>query len=332
MRPVVPAVRRAASQDAFILRGAVTEACSSPFPALVSHRVAAPGRAVVCEDQMKLIPSPATLPSLVLLHATMALHASADNYAVATRDYHPGTGTPAGYDIPSAITGAPSRETPGEYGGPVDPFSAPWQPSQLLAVGAGGSVTASFNPPILDLASHPFGIDFMVFTSAAFIIANGDYSGGGITDGTLFGDNQGSTRVLVSPDDTHFYVLDPALAPTVDGYFPSDGAGDFSTPVNPALGGSDFAGLTLDGIRSKYGGSAGGTGYDIAWARDESGKPVVLDQVKSVRIDVLSGRADIDGFSVVPEPGVTALGLAGIATCSGRRLFRRISLLPSSLR
>jgi hypothetical protein len=57
-------------------------------------------------------------------------------------------------------------------------------------VGAGGALTLHLNHPIYHDRPHPFGCDFIVFGNAGFSITNGDYSGGGITDGSLFGTNQ----------------------------------------------------------------------------------------------------------------------------------------------
>ncbi len=109
----------------------------------------------------------------------------------------------------------------------------------------------------------------------------------------------------------HFYTLDPTKAPNADGLFPTDSSGNFLTPVNPALTAADFAGKDLAGIRALYNGSGGGTGYDLAWAQDSSGNSVLLSSVDFVRVDVLSGTAYLDAFSVVPEPSVWAL--AGLA-------------------
>src|SRR5690606_9171040 len=84
---------------------------------------------------------------------------SAANYATAVINYQPGTDAAPGYDQPGSILGEPSRFTPGEFGGPVDPFSAPWQPEQLLSLGAGGSVTIQFDQPVFDHPDNPFGLD-----------------------------------------------------------------------------------------------------------------------------------------------------------------------------
>lgn len=267
---------------------------------------------------MKLIPSPVTLATFVA--ASLALPSiQAANHAAWVIDYQPGTGVPDSYRASSAVIGAPSRETPGEFGGPVDPFSAPWKPEQLLSLGAGGSLTVRFLAPVFDLATNPFGLDFSIFASSAFVITNGDYTGGGITDGSLFGDNPGSTRVSISADGLTFFTLDPSHAPLVDGLFPTDGQGKFEIPIDPGLTGNDFSGLTLDGIRAKYAGSAGGTGYDIAWARQSDGTSVQLDRIEFVRVDVLTGRADIDAFSAVPEPTTLTLTTVGTVLLALRR-------------
>jgi hypothetical protein len=106
----------------------------------------------------------------------------------------------------------------------------------------------------------------------------------------------------------------------VDGLFPTDGSGTFGLPVNPALSQSDFANLTFTQLRALYGGSAGGTGYDLDWALDSNNQPVNLSSITEIRVDVLSGRSEIDGFAaVVPEPATCTLALAGLALLWRRR-------------
>lgn len=241
----------------------------------------------------------------------LASSTQATGFADGVLQYQPGSGVPAGYTNVSAALVEPSRFTGGAFPGPVDPFSPPYLADQVVSIGAGGSITLRFDSPIPNDPSHPFGLDFIVFGNAGFIITNGDFTGGGITDGSMFGANDGATRVLVSNDGATFYELAPSLAPVLDGPFPTDGAGDFRLPVNPALDAASFAGKDLSGIRSLYGGSAGGTAYDLSWARDSQGQPVLLQSASHVRIEVLSGVAEIDGVSVVPEPAVWALLLAG---------------------
>jgi hypothetical protein len=233
--------------------------------------------------------------------------------------YNPGSGFTTGYTNSIAALGSPSRQTVDPdplFGGtyPVDPFSPPYLSTQLVSLGAGGSLTVRLSTPAVNDPAHPWGVDFILFGNSGFAITNGDFSGGGITDGSLFGNNNGATRVSVSLDNVTYYTLNPALAPAVDGLFPTDGSGDFLKPVNPALVNNEFAGKDLAGIRGLYGGSGGGTGFDIGWARDPNGNTVNLSPVNFIRVDVLSGKSEIDGFAAVPEPATWALGavFAGI--------------------
>ena len=208
--------------------------------------------------------------------------ARATQFAAEVVSYKSGTGyatdwsTGAGFTNKDAIIGAPARETPGEWGGPITPFSPPYLLNQILSIGAGGEVTLKFARPIRDEPLNPFGLDFLVFGGAGFTITNGDFSGGGITDGTLFGRADGETRLSVSADGEAWFVLDPKQAPTFDAYHPTDGAGDFALPVNPALAKGDFDGGGLAKFTELYAGSGGGTGYDIAWAVDINSKPATL--------------------------------------------------------
>ena len=232
--------------------------------------------------------------------------AQTTQFAAEVVSYKPGTGfatdwsTGAGYTNKDAILGPPARETPGDWGGPVTPFSPPYRLDQVLSIGEGGEVTLKFARPIRDEPLNPFGLDFIVFGGAGFTITNGDFSGGGITDGTLFGQADGETRVSVSADGEAWFVLDPKQAPAFDGYWPGDGAGDFGLPVNPALAKGDFVDGGLAKFTELYAGSGGGTGYDLGWAVDADGQSVALGQAPFIRLEVLSGKAEVDAVSDVP--------------------------------
>jgi hypothetical protein len=225
-------------------------------------------------------------------------------YADSVVSYTSGTGVNASYTDPTRALGSPTV-----YNGyqNTDPFNPAYQSTDLVSVGAGGSLTLAFNSPILNDPTHPFGLDFIIFGNTGFVE---DFSTR-TTDGSLFGNNTGTTRVWVSADNLTYYELDPTRAPTVDGLFPTDAAGAFSQPVNPALTSSSFAGLDLAGIRTLYHGSGGGTGYDISWAEDSGGHSVFLPSISYVRVDVLSGKSEIDAVAAVPEPGSLAIALAG---------------------
>ena len=252
--------------------------------------------------------------ALVLAGTLFVPTIASAQFADAVVSYTSGTGFQSGFNTPAAALGEPSRVTPGMFGGPVDPFNPAYLSSQLVSLGSGGSLTVQFNSPILNSPGHAFGLDFNIFGNAGFIITNGDYSGGGITDGTLFGADATATRVSVSADGVNFFTLNPALAPIVDGLFPTDGSGDFGLSVNPALNASSFAGADLTAIRSLYNGSGGGMGFDISWAQDGVGNSVSLSSINYVRVDVLGGNAEIDGFAVVPEPTTLSFSVLAVAT------------------
>jgi hypothetical protein len=241
-------------------------------------------------------------------------------FADSVHDYTQGSGVLAGYNDPTAALGAPSTETVDPiYGNsPVDPFDAPYLSSQIAGVGTGGSLTLQFNTPIQNNPQNPYGMDFIIFGHAGFVE---DFSSGTAVDGSLYTGGTSDVRVSVSADGSTFYMLNPALAPQVDGLFPTDGSGNPFLPVNPALTAADFAGQDLAGIRALYNGSAGGAGFSLAWAIDSNGQSVSLSSVDYVRLTVLNDgtAAYIDAISVVPEPATWTLAFTG----AGVFLLRR---------
>ena len=282
---------------------------------------------------------PGPLPGSIRTHLRPATSAAAAmfvavglqaQYATAVVDYRAGTGFSPGYTNAAAALGMPSRSTPGDFGGPVDPFAPPYTRDQLVSIGTGGSLTLRWDTPLRNAPGNPYGLDFTVFGSTGFLMTN-DFDanwtpiGTPATDGSLFNPNTGTQRISVSQDGKTWFVLDPARSPKVDHYYPTDGSGDFAIPMSTSLQPAEFSGKTLEQIRALYRGSAGGTSFDLEWALDANGKAASLTEASYVRIEVLSGKADIDGLSVVgmvPEP--PAWSLMALAT-AGVLLKRRFS-------
>ncbi len=267
------------------------------------------------------------VPALALASVLSFPALGVAQFASSVVSYNSGVGFQPGYTTASSALGEPARVTPGLYGGPVDPFTPAYLASQVVSLGAGGSLTVQFSSPIMNNPANAFGRDFNIFGNAGFIVTNAtdlnwNYIGTPATDGSLFGQNPGVTRVSVSADGINFFTLNPALAPTVDNLFPTDGSGDFSLPVNPALTAASFAGKTLADIRALYNGAGGGAGYDISWAQDGLGQSVSLTSINFVRVDVLSGKSEIGGFVAVPEPTVISFALLGVVTLALRRQRR----------
>jgi len=243
--------------------------------------------------------------ALAIASLLVFVHVTHGQFANAVLSYDRGTGFAANFTNANTALGAP---TPGSA---VTPFAPPFSTSQLVSIGTGGSLTLQVETPIVNDPAHLFGIDFLIFGNSFFVITNGSGSSA-ITSGGIFSSSI-STRVEVSSDGASWFMLDPSLAPTVGTLFPTEGLGNPHTPVNPALTGADFSGLNLSGVRSLYNGSAGGAGFDLSWARDSSGNEVVFESVNYVRIDVLSGRTQIDAIAVVPEPLIWSLVAIGTA-------------------
>ena len=241
---------------------------------------------------------------LVLAAASVVLNSNAASlYAGKIISYDLGAGYSVNFTHPETALGEPARVNP--FGEDTDPFNPPYGTNQIVSIGAGGSLVVQFKKPILN---HPRNIDrrdFTIFGNSGFIITNEfdlstfNWLGVPATDGSLFGESTGETRVSVSFDGRHFFTLNSALAPVVDGFPPTDGAGDFGIPVDPKLSAENFAGATINDIRSLYDGSGGGASYDISWAQDAKGSRVWLPIIRFVRIDVISGKAEVDGFAAV---------------------------------
>jgi hypothetical protein len=273
-----------------------------------------------------------TVLALASVSFSFNLHAAA--FADAIVAYEPGTGfatefgSGLGYTNAAAALGQPNRDT---GFGPVQPFNPPFERSELVSLGTNGFIVARFDTPVLNSAANSFGLDFFIYGSAGFIDV--DFPNGRTDESaSTFGHNLGLTRVSVSADNLTYYELNPAFAPVVDGLWPTDGSGQFGLPVDPALDRAAFANKTFDEIRQLYAGSAGGTGYDLAWAWDGQAA-VALESVRYVRVDVLSGRAEIDGFAAVPEPSVSVLAVLGLAVAwatkrrTGARTLVRFGVL-----
>src|SRR5262249_19418512 len=233
--------------------------------------------------------------------ATATIVASFTSHATGFADavvaYDPGTGFASGFTNASSALGAPSRA--------ANPFNPPYHTDDIVSIGAKGFLSLHMGSPIVHSEASQYGSDFQIFGNSFFVITNGNYSGGGITDGSVYGIGA-STSIKVSADGVSWYTLNPALAPNLGGLFPTDGAGDPELPANPALMGRDFAALGLSGIRSLYGGSAGGTGFNLAWAQDTNGNYVSLPIVRFIRVNVLSGRVQVDAVSTT-RPSTTVI-------------------------
>lgn len=254
---------------------------------------------------------------MALLAALMAMEAMGemlpiDPFADRVLEFHPGDGfavdfeTGIGFTNTTAALGAPSKIIEGEFGGAITPFAPPFLQSQLLSIGEGGMAIFEFDPPLFNHPANPFGLDFILYGNSGFVITNGNFTGGGITSGNLFGQNTGATRISVSADGESYFELDSTKTPLVDSFYPTDGAGQAGIPVALYIPSNAFASANLEKIRSLYKGSAGGSGYDLDWARRADGTSMKMIQARFIKIEVLEGKSEIDALSAVLPMGGNA--------------------------
>jgi hypothetical protein len=275
-----------------------------------------PNRSTLSWSKLERTMKRAMIAGLALASVIHNAELRAAAYATSVVDYQAGvlSGAVSGYTTPGSALGAPATFNPAyppftPNPTPITPFDGPYTSDQLVAVGEGGSLTVHFAEPIRNQAANPYGLDFIIYGGMA--LTDLDYPNG-LSDGTVFGNLGGVTRISVSQDGATFYPLNPSLAPLTEAGLPTDSAGAFGVPANPALTPAAFAGKTLAEIRTMYAGSAGGASYDIGWAQDGLGQSVSLAEVNYVRVDVLTGQTKIDGLAAVPEPATWAIGLAGL--------------------
>jgi hypothetical protein len=261
------------------------------------------------------------LATLLALGTSMSVRA-ADPYADNVVAYTEGTGvgndfvTGDAFNDSSVALGQPTRFTSDilNFGGPVHPFNSPFRANEVVSIGEGGSLTVSFDEPVIDDPLNPFGIDLLVFGNSFYFLS--PYASDGVASGAA---TEGG-KVEVSADGVIFHEITGVGA---DGIFPTLGFLDVTDPLSssPGLVPSDFTkpvdpnfdpnGLTLSQIVTGFDGSGGGVGIDLA--------ATGLSAISYVRVSNLAGSGvtpEIDGFAdvqAVPEPSTLVLaGLLGI--------------------
>ena len=186
----------------------------------------------------------------------------------------------------------------------------------------GGQIVMAFDEPIVNNANdggaYNWGVDFIVHGNSFFVGDGSTYPDTNmedyyITTGAAF--TEPVTVSVAQTLDGPWYTFTTA---TADNYFPtqpwawnrdthdwSSLEQDWTKPVNPSLTGSDFAGLSVADAIDLYGGSAGGTGFDL----DELG----LDWIQYVMVsDPYGNSGEITGIVdvAVPEPASLVLLLS----------------------
>jgi len=280
-----------------------------------------PGAAVLSNGGLRmrsLFKAVAAISFAVIM--TSSLNAFASPYGSSVISYVEGSNAQAGYTDPTAALGSPARVTAGWPSGDTDVtmFNSPWQTTEAVSIGAGGSLVLAFDHQVVDDALNPFGIDLLIFGNTSFSdvsypdgIAGGTWSEPGLIsvsqDGSLWYD-----ITSVSADD-----LFPTQGYTnTSGPYAADGTveSNFLMPVDPSI---DWNGKNYSQLLALYDGSGGGAGVDIS--------EVGLDWIQYVMISQSSTdtwSTEIDAISdvqAIPEPATLMLVVSGIAAVALRR-------------
>lgn len=229
------------------------------------------------------------------------------------------------YDDPLAALGRPSTFV-------RDPGFPPWVPPGTIAVSMvhaawgtglsgeklivtlreGASLTAEFNPPLMDDPANWYGKDFLVFGNSffgasAFVQPDSDMERISVSGSAMV--SAEPMTVSVSQDGVTWYSY--SSGPFADGFAPTQAFAwdrvqkrwgpelDFTRPVPAGLTAADFAGLKVADAIDLYRDSAGGTAFDLA------DLPLPVDPLTGRKwarfVRVTADRRDDDGFAVEGE-------------------------------
>jgi hypothetical protein len=168
-------------------------------------------------------------------------------------------------------------------------------PTEIVSIGRGGELVLAFDEPIVDDASHPFGVDLIVYGNAMC----GDIAYPGGVAGWVFAEG-GS--IDLSIDGLTWFTVPNA---TADGGLPTLGWTDvapYSTapgtqptdpalPIDPQINAETIAGMSWPELLAMYGTSAGGTRIDLA----DAGMPAA----RFIRIRVASDAPSVPEVDAV---------------------------------
>jgi len=215
------------------------------------------------------------------------LHAS--DYAVEVVEYD--ASASGAWSDPQTVLGRPAVDTEGDFSMWEDevavvPVFGPWKPREIYRIGENTSLVVRFDHPVVDDPLNPCGVDFIIFGNAILKIGqnatwlNGDPNLTTVRTSEVLAERG---TVSVSQDGATWRTFTGPAAPFADDFLPTLGriydpehpepapennewwgAPTIPTyPADPALAPADFNGLTVAQIATKYGYSAGGTGFDL---------------------------------------------------------------------
>ena len=244
---------------------------------------------------------------------------------------------------PLAALGKPDPLNGASLGYPtvLNPFSPPWEPSQIVAIGQGGSLTLHFASPHSIKAAPQIG----VFTTAGLNDPAFNGSPGPVAQ-TFTGLEYGAERsalVEVADSSGVFHSVGRVKFASPTNYY-NNTTGPYSFPAPSPASEADFAkpftaptsafdGKTFSQVLDVFDGSAGGTWITIPadlgisefeYIRFSQPLWILPDYSTAVARESLYSNAMknadlfVDAVVAVPEPGI-GLALLGVVLLGRRR-------------
>ncbi|BCW99221.1 MAG: hypothetical protein KatS3mg024_2048 [Armatimonadota bacterium] len=182
----------------------------------------------------------------------------------------------------------------------------------IVTLREGASLTAEFNPPLMDDPANWYGKDFLVFGNSffgasAFVQADSDMELISIRGSEMV--SAEPMTVSVSQDGVTWYSY--SSGPFADSFAPTQAFAwdrvqkrwgpelDFTRPLPAGLTAADFAGLKVADAIDLYRDSAGGTAFDLA------DLPLPVHPITGRKwarfVRVTADRLDEDGFALEGE-------------------------------
>ena len=274
------------------------------------------------------------------------------DFANSVFEYIEGAGVPsdaltgAPFNDASCALGRPTSDTTGDGWDippdqvvPVVPVYPAFRAFELVSTGAGGRLIVKFDRPVTNDPRNPYGVDFIIFGNANYILdwqtpwTNGDpnlttvLDSGGFTepgtvsvsqDGVIWhtfssdlGPHADPEGPYTGTDGPFADTFAPTLGRVYDPDAPDETLGawnlwwslptDPTLPLDPRLRWVDFQFLTVAEVATVYEDSAGGTAFDFDWLEVPG-----LDWIQYVRIEGLEAGStpEIDAVSdVFPRLG-----------------------------
>ena len=203
---------------------------------------------------------------------------NASPYASSVISFSQGIAADPGYNNPYVVLGAPPVADSSNW--PVSITSAPWETTDVVSLGNGGSITIGFDHQVLNNPSDvEYGVDLLVFGNSFFAT---DWAGDGRIVGTYFE----PAKIEVSQDGINFYEIANTYADALYPYTAS--AGDF---IHATPEGIEYMNRQPADVEADYLGGCGGAQVDISNAIGAS-----LDWIMYVRV------TDITGDSGIADP------------------------------